>query len=95
MRVKYDVMVKEFARVLEKKGFCAEDAENADYESLLLRAGCLCGLWKSSFADTVVFPSGDEDWALLELGARDSGSPVMQQEIDRPLSKEEQSVAFQ
>ena len=76
-------------------GVVMEDAENADYESLLLRAGCLCGLWKSSFADTVVFPSGDEDWALLELGARDSGSPVMQQEIDRPLSKEEQSVAFQ
>ena len=42
--------------------------ENADYESLLLRAGCLCGLWKSSFADTVVFPSGDEDWALLGSG---------------------------
>ena len=29
MRVSYDVMVKEFARVLEKKGFGAEDAESA------------------------------------------------------------------
>ena len=29
MRVQYDVMVQEFARVLEKKGFTHEDAENA------------------------------------------------------------------
>ena len=30
MRVQYDVMVQEFARVLEKKGFTHEDAENAE-----------------------------------------------------------------
>ena len=29
MRVQYDVMVQEFARVLEKKGFRREDAESA------------------------------------------------------------------
>ena len=29
MRVQYDVMVREFARVLEKKGFRREDAESA------------------------------------------------------------------
>ena len=29
MRVEYDVMVQEFARVLEKKGFQKEDAESA------------------------------------------------------------------
>ena len=29
MRVPYDVMVKEFERVLEKKGFQPEDAKNA------------------------------------------------------------------
>ena len=29
MRVQYDVMVQEFARVLEKKGFQREDAESA------------------------------------------------------------------
>ena len=29
MRVQYDVMVQEFTRVLEKRGFNHEDAENA------------------------------------------------------------------
>ena len=47
MRVQYDVMVQEFTRVLEKRGFNHEDAENAAVifaqNSL---AGVLSAIWK-------------------------------------------------
>ena len=42
MRVQYDVMVKEFARVLEKKGFVREDAENA---AIIFAQNSLAGVY--------------------------------------------------
>ena len=42
MRVQYDVMVQEFARVLEKKGFTHEDAENA---AIIFAQNSLAGVY--------------------------------------------------
>lgn len=87
-----DIPALNFVRFVA--GVAMEQGEAVDYEGLLMRAGCLCGLWKNSAMDTVVFPSGEEDWSWLGLSTVESGTIVRQQEIDRPLSKEEQNVAF-
>ena len=42
MRVQYDVMVQEFARILEKKGFTHEDAENA---AIIFAQNSLAGVY--------------------------------------------------
>ena len=44
MRVQYDVMVQEFARVLEKKGFTHEDAENA---AIIFAQNSLAGVFST------------------------------------------------
>lgn len=77
-------------------GTVMETNDEADCDVLLFRAGYLCELWKNSAMDAVVFPSEDEDWAWAGLRKenKDHGVAVEKEEIDRPLTREEQKVAF-
>ena len=77
-------------------GTVTETADEADCDVLLFRAGYLCELWKNSAMDTVVFPSEDEDWAWAGLRKenKDHGVEVQAEELDRPLTREEQKMAF-
>lgn len=65
-------------------------------EDMLFRAGYLCERWKNSAMDAVVFPGEDEDWAWMGLRREHAGQevPVEEEETDRPLTREEQRVAF-
>lgn len=73
-----------------------ERLEDADYGLLLSRASCLCGLWKNAAMDMVAFPDDEEDWTWAGLGreSESGGIPVQLQEVERPLSAEEQRIAF-
>ena len=77
-------------------GTVTEQAGTVSPETLLFRAGYLCERWKNSAMDTVVFPSEDEDWAWMGLRREDVGAEmaVNDAEIERPLTREEQRVAF-
>lgn len=77
-------------------GTVMETDDEADCDVLLFRAGYLCELWKNSAMDTVVFPSEDEDWAWAGLRKenKNHGLTADEEEIERPLTREEQKVAF-
>ena len=77
-------------------GTVTEPDGDISMESMLLRAGYLCERWKDSAMDAVVFPSDDEDWAWMGLRSEYPGQeiPVEDDETDRPLTREEQRVAF-
>lgn len=77
-------------------GTVTEEAKDIDPDMMLTRAEYLCDLWKDSAMDTVAFPSEDEDWAWANLKQEGDlqGASVDAKEMERPLTKEEQSMAF-
>lgn len=70
---------------------------SADYDDMLIRAGFLCDMGKNMAVDTVLFPTEEEDWdwASLRRGMEESKIAVLEDEAERPLTKEEQTAAFQ
>lgn len=75
-------------------GVIYEQIEQADYDTLLLRAAYLCDLWKNSAMDTVEFPEGDEDWIWEKLQKEDGDLPVNDGYAERKLSQEEQEIVL-
>lgn len=77
-------------------GTVTEKNETADCSVMAFRGAYLCEIWQSSAMDTAVFPSEDEDWAWAALRKESVEKAVpLDEEKDRPLTKEEQQVAFQ
>ena len=58
IRDRYDVMVQEFARVLEKKGFTHEDAENA---AIIFAQNSLPGVYSVSYTHLDVYKRQPEE----------------------------------
>lgn len=77
-------------------GTVTESMETADYDSLLIRAGYLNERGKNLAMDTVVFPSEEEDWSWMTLQQADEEGTVVveSEEVERPLTKNEQAAAF-
>lgn len=77
-------------------GMVIERMEEMEYELLLLRTEYLCEAWKKAAMDTVVFPGEEEDWGWIGLHRESGEEEVLDQpdKSDRPLTKEEQNVAF-
>ena len=72
--------------------------DEMDYDGLLMRVGFLSERGKDAAVDTVFFPTEDEDWAWTSLHREVPDDELLLpegDEIDRPLTKEEQTVAFQ
>lgn len=70
--------------------------DEADFDEMLVRAELLSDQGKNLAVDTVFFPTEDEDWAWTSLRREARKDEVLVgEEIERSLTKEEQTVAFQ
>ena len=77
-------------------GTVTSQTDEADYDSMLLRAGFLSEQGKYMAVDTVFFPTEDEEWtwAGLYRAEGERSIPVDEGELERPLSEGEQAEAF-
>lgn len=89
-----DIPVMENLRFIA--GAVTSQASEADYDTMLMRAGFLSDQGKDVAIDTVIFPSDDEDWTWISLHreAPEHEVALPEHEEERALTKEEQTVAF-
>ena len=74
--------------------FC-QRSENADFQVLSTNAAHLCDTSACAESDCVMLQGAAEDWQKqTEWGGNGRGMTVQRKDMERPLSEEEQSVAF-
>lgn len=75
-------------------GVVTENVEQADYEVMVMHAQYLCEMWKNAAVDTVVLPTGEENWFWVGTDRKDSEEFQLEKETPGELSEEEQKAAL-